>query len=173
MRDKWGWDTEYVLLWFFIPAIIAVVLVVGDFKTNTGTTGSPWWLLIGFAGVPAAVIYRVVGGKVRALKTRCASESGEVAESLMVIGKIQSPGVVILDGEELRMIPIVGKPRTFSLSEIEMMKVGGWLPGKKLIGKTVFNFTVPGHKRLGFAVTRSVGERWSPRLLGAAKAVVP
>ena len=86
---------------------------------------------------------------------------GEWAEGLLVIDKIECPGLVILRNSALELVPIIGKPCLLSFGQINAFKEGRWLPGKFVWGKRAFNFDTPIRKRLAFAVAESIGARWS------------
>ena len=111
-------------------------------------------------------IYGVVGSKVDALHRELSTRDGEAVESLMVIGRVQSPGIAILHDADLTLVPIVGQRRTISLTDITILKQGRWLPGKFVWGKEAFILSTPQDKRLAFAVAESVGRRWARALRG-------
>ena len=111
-------------------------------------------------------IYGAVGSKINALRRDLGTHDGEAVESLMVIGRVQSPGIAILNDSELSLVPIVGKRRTISLTEVTVLREGRWLPGKYLWGKRAFIMSTPQIKRVAFAVPESVGRRWALALRG-------
>jgi len=80
---------------------------------------------------------------------------------MCVIGKIHSPGLVILRNSELDLVPIVGERRTLSLTDTKLVGEGRWLPGKYVWGKRAFTFNANASHPLAFAVAESVGARWS------------
>ena len=98
------------------------------------------------------------------LKDSVAGVPGEKAESLMVINRIQSPGMAILDDTGLTLVPLVGKTISIAFGDIEYAKETAWLPGKKLIYKKAFHLGVRPYSRLAFAVTEDVFQRWRIRL---------
>jgi len=105
------------------------------------------------------------GGRiVDRLKDQLKEESGEWAEGLLVIGKIHSPGLVVLRSAEVELIPIVGKRCILPLNQIDFIKEGRWLPGKFVWGKRAFNFQTSIRRPLAFAVAESIGARWSVAL---------
>ena len=106
-------------------------------------------------------IHKFVGSRVDLLLNKHKSDTGEVLESLMVIGNIESPGIVILRENELEMISITGRSCVLPFNEMEVIKEGSALPGKYLWGKRAFILKSPERKRLGFGVPESVGVRWS------------
>ena len=123
-----------------------------------------WFLTAILAGVVMYLVYGAVGRRVEALKDQFRDGPDEWAEGLLVIGKIECPGLVVMRCSELELVPIVGKRFILPFSEIVMFKEGRWLPGKFVWGKRAFNFGVPSKKRLAFAVAESIGAQWSARL---------
>jgi hypothetical protein len=118
-------------------------------------------------GLLSRFIYATVGKKVAALRDSTSVQDGEVVESLMVIGRIQSPGIAVLRESELILAPIAGKGRTVPLADITSVRESSWLPGKYVWGKKAFLLKTPNPARLAFAVPESIGKRWSKKLVGA------
>lgn len=159
LLDKWSWQPEMLKLFLFIPTFIGVLgIIISIFFIGIQ---SLWFLGIIFSGIIFRLIYGYVGKRVKKLKTEFAEESGEIVEGLLYIGKIQSPGLVILRNNELAMIPIVGKRITIPLNEIVVLKEGHMMPGKYMIAKRAFILKPYQQKRIAFAVTKDIGMRWS------------
>jgi len=76
-----------------------------------------------------------VGGKVRSLKESLSSAEGELAESLIVNGALQSPGVAILSDRTLRLVPIVGEEVSLDLAQIDSVRLAAFFNGKSLVWK--------------------------------------
>ncbi len=119
------------------------------------------------------IIYSAVGRKVRAVKASLsaadrgsADGDGEIAECLIVIGKIQSPGVAVLSETELVLAPIVGERRTVPLLDIESVRESGNMFGKGFVWKRAFILEIAGTPRLAFAVT---ARRWRTSLAQGTK----
>jgi hypothetical protein len=125
---------------------------------------SLYFLLLALIGPFNAAIYGFVGRKVQALKGTFSESDGELAECLMVNGKIQSPGIAVLGEEAIILAPIVGKRVKVKLSEIRSYRQTGFFNGKTLIGKKGFWLDIGEPKRLGFAVVTGIGQRWAWRL---------
>jgi len=98
------------------------------------------------------------------LKASLSHEDGEKAEGLIVIGGIQSPGIVILNDRELLLVPLVGTRLSIRLNDIQSVRQGRWLPGKWVWGKKAFNLGIPAYKRVAFAVAESIGKRWAHKI---------
>ncbi|MFC1685209.1 hypothetical protein ACFL0R_07050 [Pseudomonadota bacterium] len=147
-----------------VPTLVGVVATITLFPF--AGLHSLWLLTTAFMGIIFYFIYGAVGRRVASLKTQFQGEKGELTESLLVIGNIQSPGVVILRKSEVELAPIVGRRCAIPLDQITAIKEGGWLPGKYVWGKRAFILTAStAHpKRLAFAVPESIGERWSVTL---------
>ena len=60
--------------------------------------------------------------KLRISSVNLQNDVGELAEGLLVIGKIHSPGVVVLRDSEVELIPIVGERCTIALGEIRISR---------------------------------------------------
>ena len=100
----------------------------------------------------------------RSLKQTVRADGGEVVESLIVIGKIQAPGVAILKETELVLVPIVGQPRALRLDELENLRIESFFNGKTLVWKRWL--VLSAKPRLGFALPKAVANRWFTRLAG-------
>jgi len=121
-----------------------------------------WFLTAVFTGLVLYAAYGAAGRSVEAKLVEARCEPGECAHALIVIGKLQSPGIAILHERKLELRPIVGSPVTVDLTEKFKVREGQWLPGKYLWGKRAFLFIEgSSEKRLAFAVPKSVGLRWS------------
>ncbi len=123
--------------------------------------------------IPCALLFRVVyiavGNRVAGLLQEHREIRGEVAEGLLVIGKLQSPGIVIQQDGELTLKPIVGESFTTPIDTLEVFREGQLLPGKMVWGKRAFIFLPVEGTRLAFAVDERTGDRWSTLFRTAAK----
>ncbi len=115
-------------------------------------------------GLVFFIIYRVVGRKVTVLQRSFDSSGGEIEESLIVDGFLQSPGIIVLKESEIEMAQIIGNRITIFKAEIESGRECKFFNGALLLGKTGFWLTIPGRGRLGFAVANSVARRWSDKI---------
>lgn len=161
-RENWPWNKNFLRLMFLVPSALGILATALCYPI--AGIHALWFLTAIFAGVVMYVVYGFVGNKVTALKEKNARHQGEMAEGLLVIGGIQSPGIVIMRTNEIELIPIVGKSCKIPFDAIRSTKEGRWLPGKFVWGKLAFNFDTTLEKRLAFAVAESVGKRWSPTL---------
>ena len=159
LREKWPWNAEFLRAFLIVPSLIGIVATVA-FYPSAGVK-SLWFLSAIFGGFVFRLIYRAVGKRVNQLKAQYIEDPGEVVEGLLVIGSIQSPGIVILRSDELVLIPVVGEKFTILLNKLEVLKEGRMLPGKYVWGKRAFILKSRLQKRLAFAVEEDIGARWS------------
>ena len=159
LREKWPWNAESLIAILIIPSLFGIVGAAA-FYPSAGSQ-SLWFLSAVVAGIVFRLMYGVVGKKVNKLKDEYRGDPGEVVEGLLVVGIIQSPGIVILRSDELELVPIAGKGYTIPFNELEVFKEGHMLPGKFVWGKRAFILKSHLKKRLAFAVEEIIGERWS------------
>ncbi len=146
----------------FILLLPSVVGITATIATIAFAGVHALWFLA--AIVAGAVFYAVdgnVGRRVEALKAEFIEIDFEIAEALIVIGKIHSPGIVVLRNSELELVPIVGERRTISLVDTKLVGEGQWLPGKYVWGKRAFTIDAAIFKPLAFAIPESIASRWS------------
>ncbi len=162
LREQWPWNPGMLRpfkLWSaFLGIVVAAVLY------PVWGLHALWWMLLPVSAFLGGVICANVGQRVAQLKRELSAQPGEVAESLMVIGNLQAPGVVLLTDSTLLLAPIMGERVSISLDEIRSLRAGSWLPGKYVLGKRVFTFSTPVRRRLAFAVTETVARSWTARL---------
>ena len=159
LSEKWPWNGEFLRLALLGPAIIGITATVALFPF--AGMQSLWFLTAIGVGIVLNAVYGSVGRRVENLKNDLQGDAGELAEALIVIGKIHSPGVVILRDAEIELVPIVGERRTIKLAEVDSIGEGRWLPGKYVWGKRAFTLNASIWKPLAFAVPESIGSRWS------------
>jgi hypothetical protein len=165
LREKWPWNSEFLQLFKIAPSLIGVVATA---LTYPSYGVHSFWFLSGIlVALVLWLVFSTVGNKVALLRQKHIGDSGEVAEALLVIGAIQSPGLAILRARELVLAPIVGDACTIPLSDIEVLREGRWLPGKYVWGKRAFIVKTSLQMRLAFAVAESIGARWSPYFASA------
>ncbi len=160
--EKWSWDKEVLGLFTLVPTVLAIggILFLYPVIKNESLA----FLIAIPCGIFFSMIYGFVGSRVKSLRNKYSNHKGLISASLMQIGIIQSPGIVILEDITLMLVPIVGKECIVQLSEISKIHEGKWLSGKYLLGKRAFNLLTPKHKRLAFAVPESIGTKWSKKL---------
>ncbi len=169
IRQRWMWEPEFVKYMLVLPSVATAILVfLLYFYMGSEALG---FLFLGLVGPLFWGVYAVVGRKVRAVKTSIPSGEGEVVESLIVNGNIQSPGVAILSGQRLRLIPIVGEEVTLDLDDIKSVRLVKYFNGTGLLWKKWLVLSVK--PRLGFALVDPVAVRWHRTLYAAARSPHP
>ena len=156
LRDKWFWNAELLRPVVIVPTLAILIAVAAGYRAMGPS--ALLWLSAGIAPIIIGLIYGVVGSKVRALKASLSAEEGEIEESLIVVGYVQSPGVAILTDQTLRLIPIVGKEVSVNLQEIESVRETAFFNGKSMICKRWL--VLSAKPRLGFALPTSTANRW-------------
>ncbi len=161
-RDMWLWNPG-LLGPVIIISTVGTLLVVAMGYISFGHQAL-YFLFMGLIGPFICLIFGVVGKKVTALKERLSAEEGIKEESLIVIGGIQSPGIVILTDNTLRIVPIVGKEKSIDRAGIESIKIVRFFNGKSLVWKKWLVLSTK--PRLGFALPESTAEEWYESLKG-------
>ncbi len=162
LREKWPWNKEFLQIFLIVPVLICIVL--SALLLPAYGVHSLYFLLAAPCSILFRLIYGIVGKKVAALKESLPVQDGEAAESLMVIGKIQSPGIAVLRESELILVPIVGERCTIMLADIKSVREGSWLPGKYVWGKRAFIIKTSDKRHFAVAVAESVGKHWSKQI---------
>ena len=120
-QEKWPWNKELLKYFLIIPTAAGVVLtIILYFFIGIN---SFWFLCSILIGLMLGFMYGYVGKKVEQLKNRFKDDEGEVVESLTVIQKYESPGIVILRKEELVVINILNRRATISLNKKKIHKL--------------------------------------------------
>lgn len=162
LSEKWPWNGEFLRLFLLIPGIVGLAATVAALPF--AGLHSLWYLSGILVGVVFYLIYGSVGRRVEKLKQEFKGREGEVTEGLIVMGKLQSPGIVILRENEIELVSITGEQRQLKLADIKLIGEGCWLPGKYVWGKRVYTFSSNILNPLAFAVPESIGIAWSPKL---------
>ena len=159
ISEKWPWNGEFLRLFLLMPSVVGITATLSLFPLYGFYA---LWFLTGIPiGILLYFIYGHVGQRVGRLKLELQDKGGQMAEGLLVIGKIQSPGIVVLRDREVELIPIVGERCRLLLSDIKSVGEGHWLPGKYVWGKRVFTLDASILNPLAFAVPESIGAQWS------------
>ncbi len=158
-RHQWPWKPAFLRLFLLAPTVVSVALTLAFYQV--GGIHALWFLSGIAIGVFLRLLYGAVGNKVQQLAQQHASDEGEMRECLLVIGKLESPGIAILRSDELELISIMGRRAVLPLSTLRILKQGRMLPGKFVWGKRAFILQSPDHDRLAFAIEEIAGERWS------------
>jgi hypothetical protein len=148
---------------FIISFVVAAIVLAAAMYPALGLS-SMYFLLLSLIGAFIGAIYGIVGKKVQNLKGTFSASDGELAECLMINGKIQSPGIAVFGDDDLILAPIVGERVTLKLSGIKSYRQVSFFNGKMLIGKKGFYLDIGVPKRIGFAVVEGIGKRWAWRL---------
>ena len=162
IREKWPWNGEFLRLFLVAPSAIGIAATMATVQTY-GKYSLGFLLAIPI-GLLLYGIYASVGRRVVTLKEQYRDANGDLAESLMAIGKMHSPGIVIFGKSQIEFVPIVGEVVCIENPAETLVGEGRWLPGKYLWGKRVFTFRSEMRNPLAFAVAESVGARWSSAL---------
>jgi hypothetical protein len=159
LSEKWPWSGEFLRLILVMPSLFGISAAIASYP-YVGTQAF-WFLTAVLAGVGFYIVYGAVGRRVEHLKEEFKDSPDEWVEGLLVIDKMECPGLILMRSAELEFVPIVGQRYILPFSEMVVIKEGRWLPGKFVWGKRAFNFGVPSKKRLAFAVAESIGAHWS------------
>jgi hypothetical protein len=159
--DYWMWNRKPQRILMVAFVVGAVVLAAATYPALGPS--SMFFLLLLLIGPFVCAIYGFVGKKVQALKETFSASDGELAECLMVNGRIQSPGIAVLGEKDLTLAPIVGERVTLKLSDIRSYRKVRFFNGKTLIGKRGFYLDAGLPKRLGFAVVGGIAQKWAWR----------
>ena len=170
-RDLWLWDTSNVVAFAMLPMVISFAL--------TGVLWPFWgkrallFLLLSAMGLAFAGVYAWVGARVRKLKAVLPRPTGEVAECLMFRRPFQSPGLAVLHGDRLELMPITGSPITVVLEDIVAVVEVRWFNGTRLWSKKGFVLDLANGQRVGVAVPEPFARRWRSRLSRGALPEIP
>lgn len=161
LKEQWPWSPAFLRLFLLAPSGVGVLLAAASYPV--GGMQAMWFLLGIPIGVGLRLMFGTAGRKVQYLKQKYESDDGEVLESLMAIGKTESPGLAILRDSELELVPIVGDGVTIPLEKLRVFKEGRMLPGKYVWGKRAFILSPYKLRRVSFAIAQSRAESWSTR----------
>ena len=148
--------------------VIVVILVPPLVLLSYSSAGIYIGLIPIVSGFGFYVVYKTVGNKVKKLYDSVDIYNVEASDALLVNGVIESPGIAVLRKSEMELIPIVGKPVTFSFADVTEVKEGKTFNGSVMWGKKGFWLTIPGRARLGFAVSNTVADHWRDRIAPAS-----
>lgn len=153
LLDHWLWEPPMLLV-FVLVGIMVPVLVSMLMMYTSGWIGlhALWFVIL---APLIAIGYGVAGKKVSKLKRLLAPEDGLAIPGLMVRGRIEAAGLIVLGTEQLLLQPIVGKPSTITRQAILSFKESRVFNGSVMWGKTGFFFTTSDSIRLGCAIPNS------------------
>ncbi len=159
LKAAWPWQEPYLRLMWYACGLVAFV-GTGWGYLNVGSDAF-WFLLALPLAFAWNAVYGAVGKKVDALARRYRSEPGDVEIGLLVVGKMEAPGVVIKKNSELILHQITGEPYVAPIAELELLRNGNMLPGKYLWGKRGFIFEPHKGTRLAFGIAEPVDQYWA------------
>ena len=163
LLQQWPWNALFLKLYIIVPIAISL-LFTGLFYPLYHAYTFIILLLIP-CGLFFYFLLSPVKKQVDTLLTCISAQNGEAVESLLLINKKQSPGIVILRDNVIILIPVDGRRRKLPLTDIKSVITSTRLANKQLISKTVFTLITQKDSQYVFAVSRSIGTRWSARLL--------
>jgi hypothetical protein len=165
LRDKWMWNRELRRILVISFVVLSIIMTLALY---------PSWglysllnLLFSLIGISVSAMYGFVGKKVQKLKDTFSTDDCDLEETLIINGKIQSPGIAVLKEDKLALIPIVGNSITIMLRDIVSFREVSWFNGKMLWSKKGFYLNLKSPRRIGFAVKEDAGNRWSQRFADA------
>ncbi len=156
LMDHWLWEPPmlktFTAFMTAIPALICCIFLI--------FIGPRAFIILSFAciGPLIALGYWVCGKKINTLQNSLPQDEGTIIPGLIVIGKIEAAGILLLCEETLALHPVMGNNLEIKAGEITAVREVTWFNGSKLFGKTGFWLTVPGHKRLACAVPNSYAD---------------
>ncbi len=160
--NYWPWEGPALRLLVRVGVMAPVAIGCAVLPFAAPKVAYAWWA-VGFAAFLFRLVYGAVGKKVNALAASLAETDGQGAQSLLVNGMIQSPGLAFLHGDQIILAPIVGERVAIPIADIESVQETQWFNGKAVPGKVGLWFTVPGRKRLGAAMAYGPAAAWRKR----------
>jgi tRNA A-37 threonylcarbamoyl transferase component Bud32 len=161
-RDAWPWDNGYIQLFVLVPLIVVALAI--PLCMHWWGLKALWLFAIELPAFGFAIVYGVVGYRVRRKKAALARPTGEVAECLMFRRPFQAPGLAVMHEDCLELIPIVGSPITVVLADIVAVREVRWFNGTRLWWKKGFVMELANGQRVGVAVAEVFARRWRARL---------
>ncbi len=161
--EQWFWNRGPLALIVISACAVSLALTAALYP-STGREAL-YYLAIAGGGILFWFLMRFVGNRLETLQSRLEKETGEAAQCLMVNGALQSPGVAHLGEGALFLVPLFGEMVTVDLGEVGSARECRWFNGTLLFTKRGFWFEIPGRKRIGVAVAKSVAGRWREKLL--------
>lgn len=159
LRSQWPWNEGFLNLMLWVPIFIGALAIAAayPFAGNEAL----WFLTIPLAGFLFRAMFAGIGKQVETLRRESRGKAGEKAEGLIVIGNLQSPGIIIKNDENIELIPIAGRPFTAPIDRLSVFREGRLLPGKFVWGKRAFIFLPVDGTKVAFAVAEKTGAKWS------------
>ncbi len=161
-RDAWPWNWEYIQLWLIVPMVVGAVAL--PLCLHWWGLKALWLLTFVLASLGFALMYAVVGHRVRRKQAALPRMGGEVAQCLMFRRPFESPGVAVMHEDRLELIPVIGTPITVILADIVAVKEVKWFNGTRLWFKKGFVMDLANGQRVGVAVAEVFARRWRSRL---------
>ncbi|MFH1727951.1 MAG: hypothetical protein ABIA04_05995 [Pseudomonadota bacterium] len=136
LYEKWMWNWEIMRLWLIIPFFLGLLLTIALYPFLG--LNSLYFLFTFFGGLQVVIIYYIFGKKVEALKLRVTNKEANILESQILIGKIQTPGIIVLNENSLRLIPLWRDELLINKENLKSYKKSKWLGSKYLPFKECF-----------------------------------
>jgi len=157
-RDRWLWDTSYVVSFTLVPLVISAMLI----PPLLPLLGKRAFLimLLEAVGLLFAAVFGWVGHLVRRLKGTLPKSDAEIAEALIFRRPLTSPGVAVLHSDRLELFRVVGEPIIVPFTDIASISEVRWFNGKMLWWKRGFELDLKNGQRVGVAVPEPFGRRW-------------
>ena len=160
--EQWPWNALFLKLYVIAP--IAISLLLTGLFYPLYHTYTFIILLIIPCGLFIYFSFSPINKQINTLLACISAQNGEAVEALLLINEKQSPGIAILRDDVIILIPVDSRRRKLPLADIKNIIANTRLPDKQLISKTVFTLTTQKDSQYIFAVSRSIGTRWSVKL---------
>ena len=160
--EQWPWNTLFLKLYIIAPIAISLLLTGLFYPLYQAYTF--FILLIIPCGLVIYLSFSPISKQINTLLACISAQNGEAVEALLLINKKQSPGIAILRDNAIILIPVDGRRRKLPLADIKSVITTRRLPNKQLIKKMVFTLTTRKDSQYIFAVSQSIGTKWSVRL---------
>jgi serine/threonine protein kinase len=164
-RDRWIWDRSNVVLMAFVPFMVSWML----FGALVMFIGAKAFLALipGGMGLVFAIVYGLVGRRVRALKAQLSRTDVEVAEAIFFERAKETPGIAVMHHDRLELFGIAVIDRlVIRLDEIASLSEVRMFNSRRLWWKRGFVLDLKNGRRIGVAVPEPFGRRWRAKLSG-------
>ena len=170
-RDAWPWDNAYIQLFVLVPLVVVGLAL--PLCVHWWGLKALWLFAIEAPALGFALVYGVMGYRVRQKQAAVARTTGEVAQCLMFRRPFESPGVAVMHEDRLELVPVVGSPITVMLADIVGVREVKWFNGTRLWFKKGFVMELANGQRVGVAVAEVFARRWRSRLSRGALPEIP
>jgi hypothetical protein len=161
-RDRWLWDTSYVVAFTLAPVVISATLI--PLLLPLVGKRAFFIMLLEVVGLLFAAVYGLVGHRVRRLKATLPKSDAEIAEALIFRRPLTSPGVTVLHASRLELFRVIGEPIIVPIADIASISEARWFNGRRLLWKRCFELDLNNGQRVNVAVPEPFGRRWRASL---------